>query len=696
MLRNCLVTSQRNFFRRVFLEELIGKLLAKPNYMKYIFTSIAFLFVYSLHAQNINLVWAKNIGSATSDNGLSVAVDASGNVYTTGFFSGTADFDPGAGTTNLTSSGEGDIFISKLNASGGFVWAIKFGSNEDDRGQSITLDASGNMYLTGYFSGTVDFDPGAGVTNLSSSFGYEIFIIKLDASGNLIWAKKMGDDFGYDYGRGIAVDASGNVYTTGQFNGPAADFDPGAATFNLVSNNNSDDVFISKLDASGNFVWAVAFGSPDFDRGTSIGVDASGNVYTTGFFSTTADFDPGAGTTNLTSAGSSDAFISKLNSAGTFVWAKRIGGTSGDVSNDLALDASGNVHTIGYFWGTVDFDPNAGTANLTAAGNADIFVSKLDASGNYVWAKNMGSATFDNGNSIALDASGNVYTTGGFSGTADFDPGAGTSNLTSAGSADIFVSKLTSSGDFVTAVNMGGTSSEGGNQIVVDGSFNIYITGDLQGTADFDPGAGTSNLTSNGGIDIHIEKLSQPGALPVFLTNVKAYENNGGVQVNWNAQQENNIDSYEVERSQNGQQFSRLGTVAAKGNGNNSINYTLPDANPFAGVNFYRIKIIDKEGNQTYSQVMKVNIGSGPTQITVYPNPVAGNTIVLQLNKLVKGNYSITLTNKYGHQLFAKMVKHAGGSATKTIEAAQPLTAGVYQLLIKGGEVNIVKQVIKN
>ncbi|MDB5191577.1 MAG: hypothetical protein JWQ96_1140 [Segetibacter sp.] len=663
--------------------------------MKYIFTTLSFFFSYFLHAQDVNLVWAKNMGSTTADNGLSVAVDASGNVFTTGYFTGTTDFDPGAGTTNLTSSGEGDGFISKLNASGNFVWAIRFGSNEDDRGQSITVDASGNVYLTGYFSGTVDFDPGAGVTNLSTSSGYEIFVLKLDGAGNLTWAKKMGDDFGYDYGRGIAVDGSGNVYTTGQFNGPEADFNPGAATFNLASNNGSDDVFVSKLDATGNFVWAVAFGSPDFDRGTSIGVDASGNVYTTGFFSTTADFDPGAGTSNLTSAGSSDVFISKLSSAGTFVWARRMGGTGGDVSNDLALDASGNVHTTGYFLGTVDFDPNAGTANLTAAGNADIFVSKLDAAGNYVWAKNLGGTSFDNGNSIALDGSGNVYTTGGFSGTADFDPGAGTTSLTSAGSADIFISKLTAAGNFVTAVRMGGTSSEGGNQIIVDASSNIYITGDLQGTADFDPNAGVVNVTSNGEIDIHVAKFSQSSALPVFLTSLKAYEKNLGVQIDWVSQQEYNTHSYEVERSKSAQQFFILGTVQAKGN-TSVTNYTLSDRNPFAGVNFYRLKIIDRGGSETYSTVLKVHVGNVARQITVYPNPVQGNRIVLQLNKLEKGDYHITLTDKLGRQLMSKMIRHLGGSATETIEPAKALAPGVYQLLIKGDDVNIIKQVIKN
>jgi Beta-propeller repeat len=141
--------------------------------------------------------------------------------------------------------------------------------------------------------------------------------------------------------------------------------------------------------------------------------------------------------------------------AQNFSWAKSIGGTGGDTGNSIAVDALGNVYTTGIFINTVDFDPGAGVFNLTSVGGSNIFVSKLDASGNFVWAKSTGSG---NGisNSIAVDASGSVYTTGSFNGTVDFDPGVGVFNLTSAGSdADIFVSKLDASGNFVWAKSVG-------------------------------------------------------------------------------------------------------------------------------------------------------------------------------------------------------------------------------------------------
>ncbi|MCH2046242.1 MAG: SBBP repeat-containing protein, partial [Saprospiraceae bacterium] len=169
--------------------------------------------------------------------------------------------------------------------------------------------------------------------------------------------------------------------------------------------------------------------------------------YTTGAFAETMasdpiDFDPGAGTTNLSPVGSSDIFIQKLDASGNFLWAKSFGGSSSDQGNSIAVDAAGNVYTTGSFEDTVDFDPGAGTTNLSAIGGSDIFIQKLDASGNFLWAKSFGGSSSDWGSSIAVDASENVYTTGSFQDTVDFDPGAGTINLISQGSLDIFVHKI--------------------------------------------------------------------------------------------------------------------------------------------------------------------------------------------------------------------------------------------------------------
>ncbi len=452
-----------------------------------------------------DFIHAKGMGSNLSDSGASMTTDSSGNVYTTGTFYSTVDFDPGAGTAELVSGGNVDVFIFKLNSSGGFVWAKRVGGTGNDQVYSIDSDTSGNIYVTGHFQNTVDFDPGAGTTNLVSGGGDDIFVLKLDSSGNFVWAKQMGGA-GTDRVASVAVDSSGNVYTTGLFYDPA-DFDPGVGTATLTSAGGSD-VFISKLNSSGAFVWVKQLGGFLPDAGASIFVSADDNyIYTTGSFMSTVDFDPGAGTTNLTSAGAGDVYVSKMDSSGNLVWAKKMGGSASDESRGLAVDSTGNVYTTGFFGGTADFDPGAGTTNLTSAGDSDVFISKLNSSGDVVWAKRFGSTGFDIGTSIAVDSYNYVYSTGNFLSTVDFDPGAGTSNLTSAGGADGFILKLDSSGGFGYAKKVGGTGYDGLGGLIFDPSNNIYVTGGFLNTVDFDPGVGTSELYSNGQSDIFVLKL---------------------------------------------------------------------------------------------------------------------------------------------------------------------------------------------
>ncbi len=501
--------------------------------MKKIILFVTCLFTVLANAQSPTFQWAKAMGGTFSDDGYSIAVDASGNVYTTGPFRWTADFDPGPGTFNLTATGVPDIFVTKLNTSGNFVWAKQLGGTNFEEVFSIAVDASGNVYTSGAFQGTADFDPGPGTFNLTSFGNSDIFISKLDASGNFVWAKQLGGT-SFEKGHAIVVDAPGNIYTTGYFNG-TTDFDPGSGTFNLTAAGSSE-IFISKLDASGNFVWAKQMGGTNYDQAHGIAIDNSGNIYTSGTFQGTADFDPGAGIFNLTAAGYVDIFVSKLNASGNFVWAKSMGGTNDDRSFSITTDVSGNVYTTGQFYGSADFNPGPGTFSLVSAGGFDIFISKLDALGNFIWAKNMGGDSTDIGNSIKVDASGNVYTTGIFWNTADFNPGSGTFNLTSFGNADIFISKLDASGNFLWTKNIGEIYYDYGNSIAVDASANVYVTGSFGGTADFDPGAGTFNLTPAGASDIYVLKMSQciPPAATISPSGPTTFCSPGSVTLNAN------------------------------------------------------------------------------------------------------------------------------------------------------------------
>jgi len=372
---------------------------------------------------NGNISWFRTL--VGSGSGFSIVVDDEGSVFVTGPFQGTVDFDPGAGTYNLTSSGGRDVFIIKLDINGNFVWAKKIGGASVDESYKIAVDQGGNAYVTGMYSGTVDFDPGAGTNNLTSAGGGDIFVCKLDTDGNFLWAKSMGG-IGGEIGMSVALDENGNIYTTGGFSG-TADFDPGVGEASLVSAEGGDG-FISKLDSNGNFVWAQNISMMGTEVGMEIALDDTGYVFATGI---------------IGPFGNNDVFLTKLNPNGDLVWVKTLGGSYSDFGYGIAMDGSGNVFITGSFAGTVDFDPGVGTNNLSAAGSDDIYISKLDNDGNFVWAKSLGGVGYDSGEAIAVDDVGNVYLAGEFSDTVDFDPGPGTDNLTSAGFIDAFISKFT-------------------------------------------------------------------------------------------------------------------------------------------------------------------------------------------------------------------------------------------------------------
>ncbi len=481
-----------------------------------------FLFLnYFLSAQNPALKWAKQIGGPNQEQGYGIDVDSIGNTYTTGFFYDIADFDPGVASYTLasTSSGFTDIFVSKLDSAGNFLWSKNFGGTGNDEGKSITIDNLGNVYVVGYFTGTADFDPGPGSILLTSSGVNDAFILKLDPLGNLIWAKQVGGNSG-DAAYSIKLDGFGNICTTGSFFG-TGDFDPGAGVFNLTSIDN--DIFVLKLDAAGNFLWAAAMSGNNTSVGLGLDFDSFNNIYVTGAFYNTVDFDPSPATYTLTSSGGVDQFVLKLDPLGNFIWTKQMGGSLNDHGLAIVVGPSGDFYTSGSFEGTADFDPSAASYTYASVGYTDMFISKYDALGNFIWATKAGGTSFDYGQGIDLDNFGNVYTTGYFGGTADFDPGIGTYTMVAVGGNDAYILKLNSSGSFIWAGQFGGPGSGGdrGYAIKIDAFNNISTTGCFGGTADFDPSMSNNTITSMGNLDVFVHKLKQcqlPNA-PLNTTN---------------------------------------------------------------------------------------------------------------------------------------------------------------------------------
>jgi hypothetical protein len=293
--------------------------------------------------------------------------------------------------------------------------------------------------------GVVDFDPTAEVDNHNSNGQLDTFLSKFDSGGNFQWACTWGGT-GSDYGNSVAVDGSGIAYISGHYQ-DIVDFDPGAGVDSHAANG-GEDVSLSRIDSAGNFLWARTWGGMAHDLGYSVAVDGSGNAYVAGGFEGTVDFDPGANANNHTSNGSIDHFLSKFDSGGNLIWACTWGGDGDDYPNSVAVDGSGNACVSGRFLATVDFDPGPGVDEHKCSGgyySFNVFLSKLDTNGNFLWARTWGASL---GESVAADNSGNIFVSGAFTDTIDFDPGLGIDNHTSNGSNDVFLSKFPPDGNW--------------------------------------------------------------------------------------------------------------------------------------------------------------------------------------------------------------------------------------------------------
>lgn len=469
-------------------------------------------------AQHVTLDWAKAFTSDSSFNwGMGITTDEAGNIYTTGKFSKTIDFDPGPNVYNLTAEGLTDAYVTKSDAEGNLIWARRFGGTiEDDAGEVIAVDKNGNVYCVGIFYGSVNFDPNGNNGWLTSYPGYfDPYICKLDSSGNFVWAKSLYGPLGEGI-VSIEVDEQENVYLFGLFSG-TVDFDPGVGTHYLTSNETSH--FLLKLKANGDFDYVKAFLGDGFSFTGAMTLAPSGNIYITSTFmvGSVKDYDPGAGVVNLSSVGMMDYCVVRLDNDGNFVWAKQMPGTDFGAAAypmGIGVDSRENIIVSGGYEGSIDFDPGAANFNLTASGMQDIFVAKLDSSGGFVWATTtkgtLGAAAETYG--LKVDKRDNIYITGQFSKSIDFDPGAGIDLLSMQGSNtpynNAFISKTNADGTYAWTKQIGGGHSAIGNGIQVDGSGSVYTTGMFMDTCDFDPNSGVFPLSSNLNYTaIYIQKL---------------------------------------------------------------------------------------------------------------------------------------------------------------------------------------------
>ena len=464
------------------------------------------------------LQWAKSYGSADGDAGYTTHVDAVGNNYFGGAFTNTITAGlaaDGETTITLTASGNNsDAFIIKKSPTNGLLWAKAFTGTGTCFIQDIATDAANNVFVTGYYKGQIDADPSPTSSFIltPTAVTNHAFIVKLTAAGVFSWGYTIGNDEGDNYGLGIDVDASGNVFAVGNFEGGsiAVDFDYGTGVQNM--NSATVDGFVLKLSNAGAYLAKIKMGGSNSDGLRSVKIDDSGNVFVIGNYSST-------GFANISalpaSAGGSDVVVAKLTNNLVPKWQKGLGGTGSGSDAGYSIDADGNsnLYLTGIFKGTVDLDPSGSTASFTNATAAtfDGFITKLDSAGNFIWASQLGGTGTVISNHISVDANSNAYISGYFDGVADFNLSTtATNNITSAGLTDGFTIKVDRYGAMIGNPIIIASADDDKNYSASPSGNDCYITGNFSGTVDVDMGTTVSNLVSAGAFDAFSCKYTLP------------------------------------------------------------------------------------------------------------------------------------------------------------------------------------------
>lgn len=431
----------------------------KTNFLTFKSLLVILLLLNSCRPAKDKWEWVNVGGSDTYDGTRDIIMDNSGNIYVIGRFQGTIVF----GETRLEGMGDDGVFLVKYDTSGKLIWARQAGGKKEDVGYGISIDVNDNIYITGYFNDTANFDK----IQLISKGKEDIFIAKYDQNGNAIWAKQAGGEY-KDEAHSIVTDRSGSSYITGYFSGKIK-FD----TLEISGPDFIEDIFIAKYDKDGNVIWVKKAGGSSNDRSTGISMDEHENIFLSGYFTKTAYFD----SITVNTSNQADIFVAKYNKDGKALWVKQAGGPSWDEASCVDVDKQGNVLVAGFFVNEAMFDSTV----LTSFGDRDIFISKYDSNGKFLWVKQAGGEKIDECKAIDVTPEGDFYITGFFGEKVKFD----TTTVTSSGDYDIFFSHYSSDGNLLFAQQAGGKGCDEGRAVLYDGKENLYLAGGFNGKAKF-------------------------------------------------------------------------------------------------------------------------------------------------------------------------------------------------------------------
>lgn len=476
--------------------------------------------------QLVEVDWVSQIGGVNDENGLQIDTDSDGNIYSVGSFQGTLDFDPSAATENLTAVSGTDIFIQKLDAERNLIWIKQLECTENVGLPTIVIDPSNNIVIAGSFDGTIDVDPSADVYSLTatSAFSNDCFVMKLNADGEFIWAKQQfaAEDFVEEsFGFSVyvsAIDSENNIYLTANF---YVDINVGSIVdpyaLEHMGTLYEEDLAFFKFDPAGNLAWCNYFVANAIYG--SVYLDQNDDVYFTGYFGGTVDFDLSPASFELTALSGDlaavDAVIAKYNSDGDFIWAKSFGGLNAEIVFNTAISLANEIYIVGMYADVVDFDPGAGVSEITAEGDFDLFITKFDVEGNFMWAKSIGGEFYDSYPNVEVDGNGDLYLTGIYTNSIDVDPDESIVLLESDAYSNCFFIKLNRNGNLLWAGEFASSEYAPFLSVHVVSPSEVYCYGGFSVTLDCAPDTDEINITSNGNNDFVVIKLSSENAVGI-------------------------------------------------------------------------------------------------------------------------------------------------------------------------------------
>jgi hypothetical protein len=603
--------------------------------------------------------WGHGFGGMQGDFGTQTAIGKDGSYYIAGTFSSVMDMDPGPDSVVLSSNTWSlDVFVAKYDTLGNLLWAKQFGGIYEDEVYAIALDSNDNVYLTGFFRNSVDFDPGQGTYNLFSSIR-SLYVLKLDAGGNFIWAKQSQGSI-EERGYSLALDAAENIYVAGTFVG-MADFDLDSTVFNINAVGDQD-VFLLKLKPDGSFAWVKKFGGALRAVARSVKVDGNGNVIIGGFFKGTADFDPNVPVLSFTAMGNDDAFLVKLDSTGNLVWANQFGGAGAELVYALEVDGNDDIICLGSLVGTADFDPGTGVFQLTSTTNssADGFMVKINAQGGFVFAKSIAGINYVFQTNIATDVNNNIYACGGFEGNVSFSPPNGFFQ-NAQGSQDGYIVKYNAAGKVQWVETIGGVGSDFARSVAVNSKGDLLLAGQFSNSCNLNPNQLPLNIVNSaGGTDGFVVKLDQCFVdSRITQSGAMLFSRANGVSYQWLDCQNNNAPI--------------PGAVAKS--------YTPTNNGTFA------VYVSNGTCSDTSDCVQVTNIGLEEIEnrnVSVYPNPTTGLLELESSSEIIR----IEVIDLAGRIVY-QQVTHG-----KTLDISF-LPPGSYVLKLTFDEFSLQKIVIK-